>query len=116
MFNKIGDFLWVLQAFLRGKLFCQKAYRPQGNFFPPVPVTIKRVSMLMKWWGHRLMSIDEVVRLMEQEQMAKQDDDSGRVPSFLNSLNWTGSDWEKKDNWGNWGNWDNSHRFIAVRD
>ena len=53
-FNAIRDFLWVFQAFLRGKLLRQKAYRPQGNFFRlPVPVTAKRITMLMKWWDYR---------------------------------------------------------------
>jgi hypothetical protein len=106
-FNAIRDFLWVFRAFLRGKLLYQKAYRPQGNFFRlPVPVTAKRITMLMKWWGHRPMTLNEAKALMEQ--MSKQDDDSGRAPF----LNWTGSGWEKKNDWSDW---DNSHRFIAVR-
>ena len=106
-FNTIRDFLWVCQAFLRGKLLRQKAYRPQGNFFRlPVPVTNKHITMLMKWWGYRPMTLNEAKALMEQ--ISKYDADSGHIPF----LYWTGSGWEKKDDWNDWGN---SHRFIAVR-
>lgn len=107
MFNTIRDFLWVLQAFLRGKLLRQKAYRPQGNFFrPPVPVTIKRITRLMKWWGHRPMTLDEVKTLMEQA--AKWDN-----PEVL-----YGGDWSEHYDFGHHlsrDDWDNSHRFIVVR-
>lgn len=54
MFKTFRDYLWVLQAFLRGKVLRQKAYQPQGNFFRlPVPMTTNRILMLMKWWGLR---------------------------------------------------------------
>ena len=62
-FNAIRDFLWVLQAFLRGKVLCQKAYCPQGDLFQlSIPVTAKRITMLMKWWGYRPATMAELYK------------------------------------------------------
>lgn len=64
-FNAIRDFLWVLQAFLRGKLLRQKAYCPQGTFFKlslPFPVTAKRIKTLMSWWGYRMATLTDLYR------------------------------------------------------
>lgn len=64
----ISDLLWVLQAFLRGKLLRQKAYRPQGNFFRlPVPVTTNRITMLMKWWGYRPATLADLYEATRRE-------------------------------------------------
>lgn len=58
----IRDFLWVLQAFLRGKVLYQKTYRPQGNFFrPPGPASVRRIRMLMEWWCFRPATMDELI-------------------------------------------------------
>ena len=60
-FSAIRDFLWVPQAFLRGKVLRQKNYRFQDNFFRlTVPVTARRIVMLMKWWGYRPATMAEL--------------------------------------------------------
>ncbi|MBI1957332.1 MAG: hypothetical protein HYS44_02655 [Candidatus Niyogibacteria bacterium] len=67
--NAIRDFLWVLQAFLRGKVLRQKAYWPLDNVLrPPVPTTVRRISMLMRWWGYRLPTLDEAKALVERKE------------------------------------------------
>jgi len=108
-FNSFCDFLWVSRAFLRGKLLHQKAYRPQGNFLRlfrlPVPVTKKRIVMLMRWWGCRLPTLDEANALVEWA--VKQNDNSSRTPF----LNWTGNGWEKNGG-GDWG--DTRHCIFAT--
>lgn len=97
MFSNIRDFLWVLQAYLRGKLLRQKAYRLQGNMFRlPVPVTTKRILMLIKWWGHRPLTIKEAEALLKR--------DADRVPF----LDWDGKGWRQTDG----SDWDTNHRFI----
>lgn len=61
-FHAIRDFLWVLQAFLRGKILHQKIYRPQGSFFrPPGPASVRRIRMLMEWWRFRPATKDELI-------------------------------------------------------
>jgi len=106
-FNAICDFLWVLSAFLRGKLLRQKAYRPQGIFFRlPVPVTAKRIIMLLKWWGMRPMGIHEAHALWEQ--MSKQKDDSGCVPV----LKWRTNGWELEESRDDWDNLNDCHIFT----
>ncbi len=65
MNTKFRDFLWVLQAFLRGKVLRQKVYQPQGNFFRlSVPVTARRNTMLMRWWGYRPATMAELYKAM----------------------------------------------------
>ncbi len=65
------DFLWVLQAYLRGKVLRQKDYLPQDNFFRPSTATnCKRITMLMKWWARRPATIAEVRELMTQKPPA----------------------------------------------
>lgn len=60
-FHAIRDFLWVLQAFLRGVLY-QKTYRPQGDFFrPPGPASVRLIKMLMGWWGFRPATMNELI-------------------------------------------------------
>lgn len=65
----IYDFLWVLRAFLRGKLLRQKAYRPYrrarrvADFFHLVAIpgtTATRNAALMKWWGYRPATLAEL--------------------------------------------------------
>lgn len=63
----LRDRLWVIQSFLRGKVLRQRAYHPHGDFFhPPVPVSVKRVVALLRWWGRRPMTLDEVKALVER--------------------------------------------------
>lgn len=64
---KIIDYLWVLQAFLRGKILRQKAYRPQGNIFHTIPGgSIERMLILIRWWGYRPMTAEEWVQSMKE--------------------------------------------------
>jgi len=62
----IRDFFWVLFAFVRGKLLRQKAYRPKpwgGNssiIFGMQGANFCRLSLLMKWWGLRPMTQQEL--------------------------------------------------------
>ena len=70
-FNSIRDFLWTLQAYLRGKILRQKAYRPQtqGNFSvfrATTGTTARRATMLIKWWGRRPMSVEDMALSSEQ--------------------------------------------------
>lgn len=67
LFGSVLDFLWVLQAYLRGKVLRQKNYRLQGNFFRLATATnYKRITMLMKWWGHRSATTAEIRSLLAQ--------------------------------------------------
>lgn len=48
------DYCWVLQAFFRGKVLCQRSYRPLGNFFQRMPGgKNRRMEILIRWWGCR---------------------------------------------------------------
>ena len=68
----VRDFFWVLAAFLRGKLLQQKAYCPQstsGNMClmsGMKGMSIRRMSLLMKWWGLRAMTLKEATALVEK--------------------------------------------------
>lgn len=64
--NSIFDFLWVLQAYLRGKVLRQKDYLEGENnrFHLPVLLNFKRIRMLMKWWGHSLVVNSEEERAL----------------------------------------------------
>ena len=91
-FNAIRDFLWVLQAFLRGKVLRQKAYRPVyqigGNYFSfdhftrSVPITsgttIRRMTMLMRWWGFRPMTPEEQRAVTRPEGIWRSDEWHGK--------------------------------------
>ena len=76
------DFLWVLMAYLRGKMLRQKAYRPQGNAFPSMPgANINRMLTIIDWWGYRPMTTKEMLPLMRAEDRAMaQMVDRGCVP------------------------------------
>lgn len=57
------DRLWVLQAFLRGKVLREEFYRPMfdGLLFVDVAfATVKRMTALIDWWGFRLATPKEV--------------------------------------------------------
>jgi len=88
----ICDFLWVLQAFLRGKVLRQKAYRPNTNGFRlPVSCTVERMLMLTRWWGYRPMTLEEVQMLMRVLE--------NRSPSarFVPYISFNGSEWACRD-------------------
>jgi hypothetical protein len=88
--NTLRDYLWVIQAFLRGKILRQKAYRPKDNSFClSVPVTGKRISILMKWWKFRPMTIKEAIDLMGQA--VKQQNLNTGSPF----LSWKDNGWEQ---------------------
>ncbi len=83
---KMIDYLWVLQAFLRGKVLRQKAYRPQGNIFRAMPGgSIGRMLILIRWWGYRPMTLEEALESMKDEKGGESTDE--RVPCCY----WTGS-------------------------
>lgn len=55
------DFMWVLQAFLRGTMLCQKAYQPQSKVFRlPESVPAHRITMLMRWRGYKPLTAKDV--------------------------------------------------------
>ena len=85
-FKMLCDFCWVFQAFLRGKLLRQNAYRPKyGIFSLPVSATVKRVTMLIRWWGLRLPTLGETraaIKWLEQR------DDPFRVPVSRYAERW----------------------------
>jgi len=89
-FKAIHDFLWVFQAFMRGKVLRQKVYCSQENFFRmPVPANVKRTTMLMKWWGYRPASEDD---LREEARERMRFSYGGRVfPPSREEL----AEWEK---------------------
>ncbi|MCK9588151.1 MAG: hypothetical protein M0Q93_02175 [Terrimicrobiaceae bacterium] len=62
------DYLWVIVAYFRGKVLRQKAYRPQGDgkvqfFHASRGATVRRILILMKWWGCRLLTVEELLVL-----------------------------------------------------
>jgi len=55
-FFSFRDFLWVSQAFVRGKVLRQRAYLPQAKVFfcyLQENTSITRVVALRRWWGYR---------------------------------------------------------------
>ena len=73
-FKLLCDFLWVFQAFLRGKVLRQKAYKPICNTFcPPVNTTAKRILMLIKWWRRRPMKIADLYSCFQEQLDGKGD-------------------------------------------
>ena len=107
MFKAVRSFLWVLQAFLRGKVLRQKAYRPQGNIFRlPVSTSARRIKMLVKWWGFRPATTKELMELIGHN-----DPYSPNIPY----LNWD----DATKGWANVqlnGCWNQpTDRFIGVR-
>ncbi len=62
------DFLWVVQAFFRGKVLRQKAYRPLWRLvfginifhFPYDSIPYDRVKKLVAWWGFRFIKVQEM--------------------------------------------------------
>ncbi len=88
------DFLWVLQAFLRGKVLRQKDYRPQGNVFClSTQTNYKRITMLMKWWARRPATVAEVRELKTQKPPAYEPFFwFGPAPMRL-QLYWNDGDW-----------------------
>jgi len=106
--QNISDWLWVLQAYLRGKMLRQKAYRPNGNKFRfPVSVTTARIMMLIKLWGFRPMTVAELTRLMAESAPKK----SNRVP-FI--------EWDRHDQkWcarNTWDRWESNSSFFSIRE
>ena len=66
MKQMILDYLWVIVAYIRGKVLRQNAYRPQGDgklaFFQAARgANFKRISILVNWWGLRLATLDELL-------------------------------------------------------
>lgn len=100
------DFLWVLMAFLRGKVLRQKNYRPHGNAFPSMPgATIQRMLPLMNWWGYRPMTMEEVMLLMQTKEPKDR-------PGYVPYVSWT--DKSTDVDWLEIGWKDNSCRFLRV--
>ncbi len=90
MITKIGDFFWVLQAFFRGKVLKQKAYCPQhGISFRGIPIAaVKRMVMLMRWWGLWPKTLEDVKRMKPKIYFK---DEGGN--EHTNSLFWDGEKW-----------------------
>jgi len=111
MFKNLRDYLWVLQAFLRGKVLRQKAYTPQDNCFRlPVSMTTNRILMLMKWWGLRPLTQKEGEALILQA--ADRNDDVRPGGSWDNHFNF-GRYLDRKDEW--YAEKDQSDRWSLLR-
>lgn len=62
------DFLWVIQAFFRGKVLRQTGYCPLGYLgfrtnvfhFTVDNIPYDRVKKLVAWWGFRFIKVDEM--------------------------------------------------------
>ena len=69
--NWFRDYLWVLQAYLRGKVLRQKYYRPQTSVYFNIPpttnATTKRMVLLIRWWGLRPATFGDMGRLIIAE-------------------------------------------------
>lgn len=68
MKQAILDYLWVIVAYIRGKVLRQKAYRPQGAgkvsfLHASRGATGRRMLMLLKLWGCRPASVEELLAL-----------------------------------------------------
>ena len=124
MFSSICDFLWVLQAFLRGKVLRQKAYRPQqGMFCLPVPVTAIRILRLVRWWGLRPMTAAEMWHLFEKATSEGQTFSSETVIKDEKSnehvceLRWRDGRWEvsvrQREDWLDRG-WISRRHFLLA--
>lgn len=60
----VRDFLWVTQAFLRGKFLRQKNYCPQaqGKFFCFSAPNSKCFKGLLKCWGYKPATLGDLFR------------------------------------------------------
>ncbi len=81
----LSDCLWVLKAYLRGKVLQQKGYQPQEDFYFVIPesVTVKRMKLLIRLWGLRPATLDETMKLIFQE-IRKPTDEQRHVP-YINA-------------------------------
>jgi hypothetical protein len=100
---KIRDFLWCLVAYCRGRVLRQKAYRPviSGLVRFPLAMNVRRMTMLMRWWGMRPATTDEFAAFIGRQI------NELRVPE----LTWDGSDWGQR--WSH--DWDTHSRFLTTR-
>jgi hypothetical protein len=97
----VADYLWVAQAYLRGKVLKQKGYRPTGILFHlAVPTTAKRITMLFGLWGYRCLTIQELKFIFDYQ------------PS-IPYLSWHDGQWELKNDQDAWGS--PRHRLIFAR-
>lgn len=104
-FGYIADLLWVILAYLRGKVLRQKAYRlvtQNGLMRPPMATTVRRMIMLMRWWGLRPATLEEL-RAFHQPLVPY----PGR---FVHCIDWE-LEWEKTHE----READRNFRFITVR-
>ena len=101
------NYLWVLNAYLRGKVLRQRAYRPRGNLFHATPgATCRRQMLLIKWWGFQPATLEEAMELMSQEEKSHSSD-------YVPFLSWTNDRWtnDRLD----LGDWDNNYRFLILK-
>jgi hypothetical protein len=85
----VADYLWVAQAYLRGKVLKQETYRPKRvvsvlidepaiSFFQlPATVSIRRMLMLMDWWDMRPLKLAELLAFRKPRTNWLDDDWSG---------------------------------------
>jgi hypothetical protein len=100
----VRDRCWAAQAFFRGKVLRQQAYRPKGNLFraPPGGVSVMRMRILIKWWGLRPMTVEEMLTLKEQATKILQKAEAGYEPTPVHGTrydhiipypHWDGEKW-----------------------
>jgi hypothetical protein len=115
MFSNIRDYLWVLQAYLRGKLAAPEGLPSQTNgplvtFRATRGVTYRRQVMLMRLWGTRPMTLDEAIaaHLRNNPGLVPDDwksNDRVRVGNF--DAKGCHVDYWRNDDWGS-----NSSLFV----
>lgn len=104
LLGDVADSLWVLQAYLRGKVLRQKAYRfcaDESGFalvHPPVTMSVKRMMMLVQWWGFHPMTPREVLKALTEIEL----------PEPVPYANWSSSGWDLSREWKN------DFRFLTV--
>lgn len=115
----IFDCLWALQAFFRGKVLRQKAYRPEGNLFKvPAPTSVRRMRMFIRLWGYQPATVAQAIKAWQSGELKPNDMPyvalGACVPDAENcvpTLNWASDrawltlDWRNSDNF----------RYLAVR-
>ena len=111
--SSFRDFLWVIRAYLRGKVFRQKVYRPQpqGDYFifrATPGANFRRTAMLINWWGHRSLTVKEFTALTMNQHVPEDDgNDDGDHDLRAPCLRLTNDGWKKSHE----SSWNNTHNL-----
>lgn len=107
----VRDYMWLIKAYLLGKVLRKKAYRPQmgegySYFHLPQSVSVTRMIKLMSWWDTKPATLQDLQTLLETQPPPVRR--SEQVPA----LSWNDGKWSETsiDN-----KWPDDYRFISVR-